>query len=76
MMERCLWQNNLSIAGRAHSGQLFDAVHGSGFAEGTFWRELKIKLTFFNQKFIYPSMEIISIFGGRFCSKTKIFRGF
>jgi hypothetical protein len=51
-------------------------VHGSGFAEGAFWRELKIKLTFFNQKFIYPSMEIISIFDGRFCSKTKNQRSF
>ena len=76
MNVRSLRQNNLSIAGRAHSGQLFDTVHRSGFAEGAFWQELKIQLAFFNQNFAYRRMVLIPIFGGRYCNKTDFKGGY
>jgi transposase len=41
-----------------------------------FWRGRKNLHPFYPQNFTYHRMEILPIFGGQFCNKTKIFRGF
>lgn len=53
------------------------AIQGSimGSLEA-FWRNLKNPPPFFTQNFTHRRIEIIPIFGGRYCSKTKSERGY
>ena len=41
-----------------------------------FWRGRKNLHPFYPQNFTYHRMEILPIFGGQYCSKTKNFRGY